>query len=206
MDGEFDVIDELIDKVDINCTLYNGETALILVCRKLHPWTIDVICKLLQHNIDVDHRSDTDVCALQYVLMREDFDPQIASLILMASSKGINHTNKAGQSYLWCCNTLESYQFVVESGVDINLVSQYQTILNTYHMKYKTDKAIRRYLIASGAKTKKLLVIERCYHMKFKADKKIRHFKSQNKKTFSNKALDILASTVNKELSPFSST
>lgn len=157
MNGEFDVIDELIDKVDINCTLYNGETALILVCHKFVSWSVDVICKLLQYDIDVDHRSDTDVCALQYVLRQNDFDPQIASLLLMASAKGINHTNKRGQSYLWCCNTLESYRFVVESGIDVNLVSQYQTILDTYHMKFTTNKAIRQYLIASGAKTKKQL-------------------------------------------------
>lgn len=119
--GEMDVIDSLIDSVNINCVTQYSETGLILACNSEQPWVIDVVNKLLHHGIDVDIKDDIWGDALNYVLEDERFRPQLASLLMMCSKKSLNNTKT---TRLYAC-TVRSYAFVVENGLDINRIIEY---------------------------------------------------------------------------------
>lgn len=119
--GKMDVVDELINKVNINCTI-DGRSGLILVCSNEDPWVIDVVQKLLAHGIDVDIslKSYYYRNAIDEVLCRKKFNKEASSLLLFCSKQGINRLGKDGISYLYTCKTKESVLFLIENGIDVN--------------------------------------------------------------------------------------
>jgi hypothetical protein len=131
-----DVIDSLLGKVNINCVTQYNETGLILACEWYRPWVIDVVNKLLHHGIDVDIKDDIWGDALNYVLEDERFRPQLASLLMMCSKKSLNSTKT---TRLYAC-TVRSYAFVVENGLDINRIIEYdEGKFGTYLDKVQGD-------------------------------------------------------------------
>lgn len=122
--GDMDVIDDLIDKVDINCVNDVGMTGLMLAVYRPYykegDWVpnLDVVSKLLAKGADVDIESEYSLNCLDYVLITVPFNIQLASLFLVCSKHGINYVNN-NRTYLDACESMEAYRFCVDSGIDI---------------------------------------------------------------------------------------
>ena len=119
--GDMDVIDSLINQVDINCVNMYGETGLMKVCYNKEPWVIDVVQKLLSYGADVDLDDYLGTNALD-IYISNGFNKELACLLLCCSKLGINRIDDNGWSYLLSCSTKESVIFLVEHGIDINMV------------------------------------------------------------------------------------
>lgn len=118
--GETDVIDSLIDKVDVNKSP-DDYTFLQVACEYPsleQPWAQDVVRRLLQAGADVD-ADCSGKNPLQRVLGWNSFDHSIASMLLYSSKLGIN-CQINGQSYLYSCRTVEAIKFLIDNGIDIN--------------------------------------------------------------------------------------
>ena len=123
--GEMDKIAELLeDGIDVNCCPYDQATSgLIHACMNETSSTIDVVVKLLHVGADVNITDDNGDNALDEILGWKVFCPQIASLLLVCGKDSINRVNESQMNYLWSCRSLESFQFVIDNGIDINHVA-----------------------------------------------------------------------------------
>lgn len=121
-EGETDVIDEIITQVHPDCISSDYRTLLSLACEKRQPWTRDVVQRLLEAGADVD--VPIYGCKpLQQVLSWPQFDVSIASMLLYSSKFGVNHQFEMGWTYLYWCETIEAAQFLIDNGLDINILN-----------------------------------------------------------------------------------
>jgi len=111
--GRTDVIDSLIDQVNINCVDIYGNTGLIFACDRNGPWILDVVTRLLQHDIDVNIGNIYGICALEAVLYKDSPNFALASLILVCSKHSINNRDYSAMSR-------EGMNFLRQNGFTYN--------------------------------------------------------------------------------------
>lgn len=150
--GNIDVIDSYLQNEDFDvnqpefcCFSNRRTTGLIQACGSMFCYKVDVINRLLSRGADVDLQFG-HVCAIGVLLSQEPFDAGLTDLVMRGSRLGINKVNYQGQSYLWYCRTLEACRYLVESGIDVNLISYNDLFLSNgqtasdYLSKFSFDK------------------------------------------------------------------
>jgi ankyrin repeat protein len=127
-EGEIDIIDQLINKVDINCRDEEGQTGLLLACVDA-AWAVDVITRLIQHGIDVDIKDDYDISPMDRILSMSPFKADIATMVLNASFTPANKKQRR-EDWLQECRTVESIKFLTHNGINIDHVPEKDTFLD----------------------------------------------------------------------------
>lgn len=164
--GYTDIIDIILSR-DASFVDYvdeNGNTGLKKAVCIYYPWTIDVVTRLLQYGSDVDRRNNIGITPFTAVLSSYSFKPTLANMLLMHSKQGINALDdEDGHNHLSSCETLESFKFVIENGINLNFVEDESTFLDLFVSMNGGDNAfatmsaeveeIVNYLRSQGAKT-----------------------------------------------------
>lgn len=149
--GQMDVIESMLkDGFDVNY-FRNGDTPLQRACTQTKPWVVDVVTKLITHGAVVDADTNehcTGWTSLNFCLISQPFQRHVAQLLLDCSKLGVNHLDILCKTYLWYANTLEACKFLVDNGIEVNVVDKFgHTALDD-----KNVLEICSYLISVGAK------------------------------------------------------
>lgn len=165
INGEMDIIDSMLEAgFDVNYC-YNGVTPLQAACCQDSLggfYIIDVVTKLITNGADVN-MNNNGLDALSHCLSIIPFQRHVAQLLLDCSKLGVDRLDWCGKSYLFYAKTVEACKFLIDNGIKINNVDNFdKTVLDYYSsagfdyyrvdFEYSNIAEMSDYLISMGAK------------------------------------------------------